>query len=397
MNLLFLYGGEILPTRGGVQRVTAVLADEFAQRGNGVFYLSLPTNVVGCGVDPLRQFYLPHKEFSSIENVSFLKEFLLKKKIDVLINQGGWSDKCSRLAYFARELGVPVFSVLHNGLLDIPRNYYEAHEEEWSCGWKRWFRFLLKNTVTRKLLCQIYIKKYRAHFRELCQKSDQVVLLSESVRSDLALYFPRNTLPSCVSAIPNPATFSCEDTMITRKQKELLWVGRMSFGQKRPDWMLKIWKMLEPLFPDWSLRFVGDGEYLPKLKKQSEEFGLRRVYFEGFQNPRKYYQQASIFCMTSTYEGFGMVLVEASAFGCIPIAFNSFSTVHDIISNGENGCLVPAFDLGKYAETLAALMRDVTLRKRIASSACQNVSQFSPACIVDQWEKLFSETSSLDN
>ena len=114
---------------------------------------------------------------------------------------------------------------------------------------------------------------------------------------------------------------------------------------------------------------------------------LERVRFEGFQNPEPYYRDASIFCMTSAYEGLPMVLIEAASFGCVPVAFESFAAVRDIISAGENGCLVPAFDLDAYAETLARLMSDDALRERLA----QIPEKFSPEKIGAQWEALFRE------
>lgn len=95
--------------------------------------------------------------------------------------------------------------------------------------------------------------------------------------------------------------------------------------------------------------------------------------------------------MTSASEGFPMVLVEAAAFGCVPVAFESFAAVRDIISDGENGALVPPFDLDKYAETLAALMNDDALRERLAAGTAQICENFAPAKIGDRWEALFAE------
>ena len=86
-----------------------------------------------------------------------------------------------------------------------------------------------------------------------------------------------------------------------------------------------------------------------------------------------------------------MVLLEAAAFGCVPVAFDSFAAVRDIIDDGENGALVPAFDLDAYAETLARLMRNDALRERLAKNAQTQIREkFSMDQIVKKWEELFS-------
>lgn len=132
-------------------------------------------------------------------------------------------------------------------------------------------------------------------------------------------------------------------------------------------------------------------------RRQAEAFpeagtlGLERVSFEGFCAPAPYYRDAAIFCMTSAFEGFPMVLLEAAAFGCVPVAFDSYAAVRDIIDDGENGVLVSAFDLDAYTETLAQLMRDDALRERLALAARGRVAEFSPDKIAARWEALFAE------
>ena len=117
MNILFLYGGLINPTKGGVQRVTKVLADYFELQGNSVYFLSLMRPDGNEYIDP-RQFVLPdNKKFNTKENIQFYKEFITKHSIDVVVNQGGLGKDCSRLANYSNDLGALVLSVLHNSPL----------------------------------------------------------------------------------------------------------------------------------------------------------------------------------------------------------------------------------------------------------------------------------------
>lgn len=67
------------------------------------------------------------------------------------------------------------------------------------------------------------------------------------------------------------------------------------------------------------------------------KLNLRNIEFKGTQPSEPYYAESSVLCMTSTYEGFPMVLIEAQQYGCVPMAFDSFEAVHDIIEDGENG------------------------------------------------------------
>lgn len=92
--------------------------------------------------------------------------------------------------------------------------------------------------------------------------------------------------------------------------------------------------------------------------------------------------------MTSTHEGFGMVLIEAMSKGCIPMAFDSFSTVRDIIKDDRQ--LVSPFSLKEYAQKLMGIMKDSELRRELACSGYQNVINFKIDKVVDRWEMLFN-------
>lgn len=386
MNILFLYGAEINPERGGVQRVTSVLADEFARRGNGVFYLSFPKNRT-ANAHPSRQFFFPDSEFNTRENRNFFKNFLREKRVNVVINQGGNGNECSGLAYTAKEVGVPVISVCHCGLIDSAKNYRAIHESAWKRYGLGWLLPLTDWRPVKKLLLALYKRKYQAHYRELCEKSDRVVLLSDRFKKEMAFYFDGKDCPKNVVAIPNPCSFPPPEKTPNpaEKHKELLFCGRIDFSPKRVDLMLEIWLRLFKAFPDWKLTVVGGGVALEAAKRMAKKMGLERVSFEGFQDPRPYYERASIFCMTSAWETFGLVLVEAMNYGCVPAAFNSYAAAEDIIDDGKNGILVPPMDCEKYANALSKLMRDTARRERLAHSALKKTKKLSIERITERW------------
>ncbi|RGN76255.1 glycosyltransferase [Segatella copri] len=86
-----------------------------------------------------------------------------------------------------------------------------------------------------------------------------------------------------------------------------------------------------------------------------KEISSRYLTFEGFQSPIEYYKRASIICMTSSFEGFPMVLVEAMQFGCVPIAFDSFEAIRDVIIPEKTGELVKPFKIKDFVNKLSIL------------------------------------------
>ena len=215
------------------------------------------------------------------------------------------------------------------------------------------------------------------------EKSDKVVLLSEGfipqynrfVKGDEQRY----------AAIPNMLSFLSAEAS-EEKQQEVLVVSRMDERQKRIKTALKVWR--KAYQKEWTLRIVGYGEDLEYYKQLVHRWGLRNVTFEGLQDPLPYYQRASLFLMVSAFEGWGLTITEAQQCGCVPIAFDSYSAVHDIIQSGRNGYLVPEKDEEAYARALEKLMKDDTLRKELAMNAQKDVLRFSRENIAKQWKTL---------
>ena len=157
------------------------------------------------------------------------------------------------------------------------------------------------------------------------------------------------------------------------------------------DFLLQIWSLIHKKHQDWKLIIVGGaGKELNLMKKYACSLGLENVFFEGVQDPIKYYQKASIFCMTSVIEAFGIVLIEAMNMKVIPFAFKSFSTVNDIIDHNINGILIPPFNKELYAEKLSELMSDDNLRCEFCNNAYIKSLQFQMDVVGRKWLTLFS-------
>lgn len=394
MNILFLYGNVIDPQKGGVQRVTSVLADYFVEKDHSVLYLALEQKK-NHQCHPSRQFFLPDKaSICSKINIDFIREFVKNKKIDILINQGGIVVDISKLTYSLKNENVKILQVVHNSLLSKINHFESAFYDRFKAKKISFVLPVTKNKLVKNILLQIYKRRYASHFKELCSRSDQVVLLSRSFMPELR-FFVGDSDFSNVTAISNPCSF-LPNSISTVKQKEILFVGRINSSQKRVDLLLRIWARLHHAHPDWKLIIVGGGD-LPQMKKFANILNLQNFSFEGFQDPAPYYERASIFAMTSSFEGFPMVLPEAMQYGLVPFAFNSFASVNDIIDDDVNGCLIKPFEIDEYVSKLKDLMINLDQLRLMSLNAQEKSKQFNITHIGNQWLQLFEELKHHDD
>jgi glycosyltransferase involved in cell wall biosynthesis len=165
----------------------------------------------------------------------------------------------------------------------------------------------------------------------------------------------------------------------------------MDEGQKRVSFILKLWEMVcgNPISQGWNLCLVGDGPDLPDLKTRAKN--LPRLSFCGWKDPFPFYQESSIFLMTSRQgtEGFPMSLTETLACGCVPVVMDNFSALGDIVEDGKNGFATPEGDIPAMAKKILLLMEDSSLRKRMAQRGVESCQKFSEEKIVGKWEALF--------
>lgn len=171
-------------------------------------------------------------------------------------------------------------------------------------------------------------------------------------------------------------------------RRVVLAAGRLT-EQKGFDLLLKAWARLEPDFPEWMLRIVGDGEEAASLKAQALHAGLHRVEFAGQAGDMPaHYAAADLYCLSSRYEGFGMVLIESQMYGLPAVAFDCEVGPREIIEHGVNGLLVPPGDTDALAEELRRAMSDPELRARMGERSYEAAARFKPQEIMAQWEDL---------
>ena len=219
--------------------------------------------------------------------------------------------------------------------------------------------------------------------------SDRYILLSDSFKSIFCKL--NNVDGNKLLAIPNPCPFSEDKENGTcKKENIVLVVARMAEQQKRILETLKIWNMVYSNHLDWKLIIVGDGPDLSQYKTIANKMNVSNVLFVGSTStPQDYYRMAKIFMMTSIWEGLPMTLIEAQHFGCVPIVYDSFASVHDIINNGKDGFIIPLHDRENYKNQLEKMMSSPKELYRM-SQLCMSNTFFGISDILHKWNNIIN-------
>ncbi len=195
-----------------------------------------------------------------------------------------------------------------------------------------------------------------------------------------------------IEVIPNAAMNLGHDysDMTSRR---IIAVGRLDY-QKGFDRLIKAWEIVQKddKYDNWTLDIFGQGEWKEALQNMIDEKNLQaRTHINP---PTKdigtEYVKSSLLVMSSNYEGFPMVMIEAMACGLLVVSFDFKCGPRDIIRHGENGLLVPNGDIQGLAEAMMKVMGDENYRKRLSQNARRVVDTYSEEAVMDKWIRLFT-------
>lgn len=198
-----------------------------------------------------------------------------------------------------------------------------------------------------------------------------------------------------VNVIHNPLPFLPE-RQSDNSQKQVIAVGRY-MPQKGFDRLIPAWAIVSKRHPDWILRIYGDG-MRQQLQQQIDSLGISSTCILEHSTPNimDKYCESSIFVLSSRFEGFGMVIIEAMACGVPPVSFTCPCGPRDIISDGKDGLLVENGDIEGMAEKICYLIENDDIRKKMGKQARLDVDRFKIEHIAQQWKKLFEELDGAD-
>ncbi|MDO7171366.1 glycosyltransferase family 4 protein [Mariniflexile sp. AS56] len=193
-----------------------------------------------------------------------------------------------------------------------------------------------------------------------------------------------------IRVIPNPLSFYPHD-FSTVSENKVISVGS-HYYQKGFDVLLQIWATLSAQFPNWELNIYGKADDKNTYSKLAKKLKIDHQvnFFKPVKNIGDKYKESSIYAMTSRSEGFGMVLIEAMAYGVPCIAFDCPSGPKDIITNNEDGFLISNGDLSDYTEKLKYLMQNKEERSKMGQAARLKSKTYLPESIILQWHTLFT-------
>ncbi len=214
----------------------------------------------------------------------------------------------------------------------------------------------------------------------LAKDFDRFVVLTEGNKKEWHL---KN-----VEVIPNPLPFFPERSADLSSNK-IIAVGKQSY-QKAYDLLLKSWSLVKNK-ENWELHIYGQKDSSLGLDDLAEILAVSKSVFfhDPSVNIEECYKKSSIFVLSSRFEGFGMVIIEAMAHGLPVISFDCPHGPADIITDSKNGFLIPNGNIDKFAQQLQVLMSDKNLRSEVGLVGMESVKAYSATKVMQQWDNLF--------
>lgn len=354
-TLCFLTG--TLNAFAGAERMTAVIANELARRGYTVHVLSLWDRSSCFTLESAVQHEAlfdarPSFKRRYAQTVASIRRYLRAHGVDVLVEV----DTMLTLFTLPACLGLPV-----------QRIAWEHCDLEQNLG-----------------------KAARSLARRLAARScARVVVLTER---DAERWHNRLRPPTGrVVAIPNALPFPYPAQEAPRKTRTVLAVGRLTRA-KGFDILLQAWARIHTSVPGWRLRIVGDGEERQALLHLRERLGVAHcVALESARSDvETLYCDAAVFCLSSRYEGFGLVLIEAMSFG-LPVVSTACETGPvALLRHDDNAWLAPPEDDRALAEALRQTIMDAERMDRLSAAARATASRYAVTEVASQWERVLA-------
>jgi glycosyltransferase involved in cell wall biosynthesis len=255
----------------------------------------------------------------------------------------------------------------------------ECHESKYNT--------IYDTNFNRSFFAKYFIKIYTSlYFHTIIQNADVIVTLTEG---DKMLW----KRAKYIDVIPNFSTMSISKYS-NCTTKRVIAVGRLQW-EKGFDRLLDIWKVVVSKHPDWQLEIFGEGELKEELDNMITKANINNIKLNGIAHDiSKEYASSSICTVTSYFEGFSLVLLEAMKHGVPCVAFDCPFGPRNIINDASNGFLVNDGDTKLFAERLCRLIEDEELRKQFSKAAIERSLLFDPDSIMNKWKNLFEQLNS---
>lgn len=352
MKICFMINS--LENSGGTERVTTLLANMLTKVGFEVYIITQQGGTKSFfDLDPAIQRYYLFEESGINIYSKYLISLSRYRKLLSRISPDYIIDVCVAMS-----------------LLSLPASAGKATKV---ISWEHF------NSQTYFNYLSAIISKWAAS--KFCR---HVVTLTDK---DCEMYNEKFNAKSVI-CIPNPVTIDVKQPP-DYQSKHVLAIGRLTH-QKGFDMLLNAWKIVSAGQPEWKLSIVGNGELRDELIQQSLELAIvNSVHFiPASTEIYKHYSSASIFVMSSRFEGLPLVLIEAKAYGLPIVSFDCETGPAEIINDQRDGILVKSGDIQLLANSLLMLMSDPERRKEMGKAAVEDSKRYAPEQFLDKWLRI---------
>lgn len=360
---------------GGLQKVTSVIADSLASK----FEVSI------LSVEQTPSFF---KLSVPLETISFterklswgFRKIITKFRHEVLRNSDPFwmqiTDRQTESLLKKLEILNPDVIVLEEQMILLSNNLKEKGDYS-IIGW-------IHNSFDAYF--STYFRNRKCMMEQSLKLCDKVVCLTEDDQRKFQL------LNSDTVCIYNPLTIESQK-ISNLDNKSISFVGRIAIEHKGLDNLVKISKSL-PL--DWGIHIAGGGSrtMIKKFTQLVKSQKAENIYYEGAKKDEalaSHYINSSIYVMTSRFEGFGLVLVEAMSFGLPIVAFEQ-TGANEVLKNGEYGIVIEQGNIIEFNKQLNRLIEDKKLREYYQKKSLKRVKDFSVDSIAKQWIELIGDS-----
>lgn len=220
------------------------------------------------------------------------------------------------------------------------------------------------------------------------KEADAIVFLTAAQRADAEAVYGRS---DNFAVIPHPIALEPEPATSQRDPHLVVMLARLD-QQKNLDEAIRAFAQVVRKAPKARLEIYGRGPDEKALQALIRQLGLQKsVFLKGYtSDPGAVYERAAACLLTSRYEGFGLVVLEAIARGCPVVSYDLNYGPSDIIEDGVTGFLVPQGNRGALAERTLRLLRDRELREGMSAACRASAQRFSPESYLARWSALFN-------
>lgn len=373
MKIVYLIAGTYRPA--GMERVLALKANHFASRGDDVLVVTTDQRGRRNAFDfnPSVRFIDLGIDYELTNGTSFFR-----KALSFPIKKLRHRTRLSSL--LKAERADIVISMFCNDASFVPkikdgsRKILELH----------FSRFKLLQ-YGRKGLWAVADRFRSGNLGRIASRYDSFVVLTEEDRGLWLRDYPG--LESKISVIPNPRTFDPEDFPVDSRRKKVVLAAGRYCDQKNFEALVEAWKLIPAEVREgWTLRIAGDGPGRLAL----EAIADGTVILGSSEDMKREYAEASIFALSSRYEGLPMVLLEAQTAGLPIVSFSCKCGPRDVVTDGVDGYLVPEGDVKMFARRISSLMTSGSLLNDMSRKALEASARFEAGAVLLKWDSLLS-------